>query len=168
MNYFDDVGAFHDRFDLPHAHDDEGLPPAPLAPDVLSYRIAFMIEELAEFCASQGASDTASRLREVEALIKEMAPEVAEEGVVPARGLADGADALADLVYVALGTAHLMRLPFDAVWAEVQRANMAKERATGADDPRSKRRHSLDVVKPPGWKAPDHWPAIYERALAVK
>jgi hypothetical protein len=70
--------------------------------------------------------------------------------------LEDAADALADLVYVALGTAHLMGLPFNAVWDEVQRANMMKERATGADDPRSKRGHGFDVVKPEGFRPPNH------------
>jgi predicted HAD superfamily Cof-like phosphohydrolase len=65
------------------------------------------------------------------------------------------ADALVDLVYVALGTAHLMHIPFNDVWAEVQRANMAKVRANSADDPRSSRKHTLDVVKPAGWQPPD-------------
>lgn len=65
------------------------------------------------------------------------------------------ADALCDLVYVALGTAHLMGLPFNELWAEVQKANMAKERATGSDDKRSTRMHALDVVKPAGWTPPD-------------
>lgn len=64
-------------------------------------------------------------------------------------------DALLDLVYVAHGTAHLLGYPWPAGWAEVQRANMAKERASSADDPRSKRGHELDVVKPEGWTPPD-------------
>lgn len=72
-----------------------------------------------------------------------------------ARDLPAAADALVDLVYVALGTAALMRLPFDEIWAEVQRANMAKQRSSGDDDPLSVRRSRLDVVKPPGWTPPD-------------
>lgn len=63
------------------------------------------------------------------------------------------ADALIDLVYVAQGTALMMGLPWSALWGEVQRANMSKVRATHADQ--SKRKSTLDVVKPAGWKAPD-------------
>jgi len=99
--------------------------------DVLAFRIKFMQEELDEFVQ---AIDT---------------------GSIP-----NMADALADLVYVALGTAHLMGLPFDAIWREVQYKNMLKERAISAADPRSKRGHSLDVVKPAGWLAPNHRKAL--------
>jgi predicted HAD superfamily Cof-like phosphohydrolase len=64
-------------------------------------------------------------------------------------------DALVDLVYVALGTAHLGHLPFDEAFEEVHKANMKKEKAEGSTDPRSKRAHRLDVVKPEGWRPPD-------------
>jgi hypothetical protein len=65
-------------------------------------------------------------------------------------------DALLDLAWVTHGTATMMGLPWSMGWREVERANMAKERATGADDPRSKRKHPLDIVKPDGWKEPNH------------
>ena len=63
------------------------------------------------------------------------------------------ADALVDLVYVAIGTAVVMDLPFDRLWFAVHQANMQKERVSHASQ--SKRKHSFDVVKPPGWVAPD-------------
>ena len=63
------------------------------------------------------------------------------------------ADALADLVYVALGTALFAELPFHEIWTEVQRANMDKERCTGPDDPRGHRASADDVVKPEGCHA---------------
>ena len=69
--------------------------------------------------------------------------------------LLDFADSIVDLVYVALGGAMHSQLPFDELWDEVHQANMAKERCTGADDPRSKRGHSDDVVKPDGWEPPN-------------
>lgn len=101
--------------------------PKKLEPDVQLFRLGFLLEELEEFNRAW------------------------------ARGtLADAADALCDLVYVALGTAHLMGLPFDRCWDEVQRANLSKVRAEGADDPRSKRRHHLDIVKPVDFVPPDH------------
>lgn len=75
--------------------------------------------------------------------------------------LAGAADALIDLVYVAHGTALIMGLPWDKLWDEVQRANMTKMRATSAED--SKRKSSLDVIKPPGWVGPDHSAALGPR-----
>jgi len=64
-------------------------------------------------------------------------------------------DALIDLIYVALGTAYMMGLPFADGWSRVHSANMKKERATDEFDLRSKRGNALDVVKPEGWVAPD-------------
>jgi predicted HAD superfamily Cof-like phosphohydrolase len=62
-------------------------------------------------------------------------------------------DALIDLVYVALGTADLHGFDFNAGFARVHAANLRKERASSADA--SKRSHALDVIKPPGWAAPE-------------
>jgi predicted HAD superfamily Cof-like phosphohydrolase len=94
--------------------------------EVMEYRRAFMQEELDEVMGAWRQDDLA--------------------------GVADG---LVDLVYVALGTAHLLGLPWQHIWDAVQEANMAKERATSADDERSTRKSSLDVVKPEGWQPPD-------------
>lgn len=70
------------------------------------------------------------------------------------RDLAGAADALIDLVYIAMGTAINMGLPWDALWAEVQRANMEKVRAQRPED--SKHGTTLDIIKPLFWQAPDH------------
>ena len=59
------------------------------------------------------------------------------------------ADALADLVYVALGTAYLMGLPFDDIWAAVQEANMRKVPGL------TKRGMPNDAMKPEGWVGPE-------------
>ena len=162
MSLFDDVGEFHKKMGLPTVHPylKDNEPPHLLDQEVgleasramafyfneklhsvlnigdaldglFTYRTKFMLEELLEFADAQYRAD------------------------LPA-----AADALVDLVYVALGTAHLMGLPFDELWRTVQLANLQKERATGADDPRSKRGHHLDVVKPVGWQAPDHVPVL--------
>jgi len=58
------------------------------------------------------------------------------------------ADALVDLVYVALGTAVMLGLPWADLWDEVQRANMEKVRGVGP------RGHLEDVIKPEGWEPP--------------
>ena len=58
------------------------------------------------------------------------------------------ADALVDIVYVALGTAVMMGLPWKSLWDDVQRANMEKVRGV------TKRGHAVDCMKPEGWIAP--------------
>ena len=70
----------------------------------------------------------------------------------------EAADALVDLAYVLHGTALMMGLPWPILWAEVQRANMEKIRAANADA--SKRKSALDVIKPEGWRGPDHTAAL--------
>lgn len=71
---------------------------------------------------------------------------------VERRDIVQVADALADVIYVAVGTALEFGIPLDRVWAEVQRSNMAKrDPATG------KVRHRDDgkVLKPEGWTPPN-------------
>ena len=62
-------------------------------------------------------------------------------------------DAIVDLVYVAVGTAYLYGWNFPEAWRRVHEANMQKIKVTSAAD--SKRGHSSDIKKPPGWKTPD-------------
>ena len=62
------------------------------------------------------------------------------------------ADALIDLVYVALGTALMMGLPWEDLFAIVHRANMQKRRVA-VGEPGS--RHAFDVRKPDGWVGPE-------------
>jgi predicted HAD superfamily Cof-like phosphohydrolase len=89
-------------------------------PNSVVERIKFMEEELYEF-------EDATRMAD----------------------MVKAADALADLVYVALGTAHQMGLPFDEIWASVHKANMQKMRGIG------KRGMVFDAVKPPEWVGPE-------------
>lgn len=98
--------------------------PRLLGEEAFTFRSMFLQEEVEEFVEAQFKGD-----------------------------LAQAADALVDLVYVAMGTAVLMGLPWQALWDEVQRANMAKRRAL-PDGSDSKRGSPLDVVKPPGWRPP--------------
>lgn len=79
--------------------------------------------------------------------------------------LAGCLDALVDLTYVALGTAYLMNVPFDKAWQVVHQANMMKVRAERAQH--SKRGTAFDVVKPPGWVAPDINQVIEEYQLKL-
>jgi predicted HAD superfamily Cof-like phosphohydrolase len=60
------------------------------------------------------------------------------------------ADALADLIYIACGTAVSYGIPLDKVFEEVHRSNMAK-----LVDGKPLYREDGKVMKPEGWTAPD-------------
>ena len=60
--------------------------------------------------------------------------------------LAEVADGIADLVYVAIGTASALGIDMEPVWEEVQRSNMAKVSGPIRED--GKR------LKPEGWSPP--------------
>jgi predicted HAD superfamily Cof-like phosphohydrolase len=121
-NYASDVGAFHQRFNLPVT----GTGPAALLDeDTFKYRLAFLQEELREFIEAHERGDLAETL-----------------------------DALVDLAWVAIGTAHYMRAPFDDAWREVVKANMSKVLASVGDP--THKRGSIEIIrKPPGWRPPD-------------
>ena len=122
-NDFRDVGVFHHKFGLDNVIFNP-IGPREIPADLIDFRVKFMQEELNEFIEGANLGDEAQM-----------------------------ADALIDLVYVAIGTAHLMGLPWTQLWAEVQAANMAKERAVRSDQ--SRRGSTWDVIKPEGWRAPD-------------
>ena len=69
-------------------------------------------------------------------------------------------DALIDALYIDLGTLHLHGFKPKAIieaFRRVHEANMAKERASEANPGKySSMSDRFDIVKPPGWKAPDH------------
>jgi predicted HAD superfamily Cof-like phosphohydrolase len=77
---------------------------------------------------------------------------------IVAKDLEKQFDALIDLVYFALGTAHLHGFPFREGWVRVHDANMRKVRAKpdGSDSKRGAdgKGFACDVIKPPGWVVP--------------
>lgn len=58
-----------------------------------------------------------------------------------------------DLIVIALGTLLLAGVDVQKAWDQVINANMAKERGVkkGREDS-----GGWDIMKPPGWKGPDH------------
>lgn len=150
MSDFSKVGDFHRKF---------GLPSVLTRPDGSTCRNALtgapltsprhISRELQQF-----------RLKFLREELKELDEAYAEEN------LAEIADALVDIVYVALGTAHMHGLPWQELFDAVQESNMMKVRCgidhkyelACCDEPEwkhSKRGSSADVIKPPDWKAPD-------------
>lgn len=102
--------------------------PDHLSDDVLSYRVDLIEEELSEFIAAHA----------------------------PGGRLEEAFDALLDLTYIVYGTALMMGVSPDA-WedgfSEVHRCNLMKERTTDISE--TKRKHLLDLIKPPGWQGPE-------------
>lgn len=153
---FNDVGDFHTKFGLPSVTKDGAYPRHPTR-ELLEMRLNFLLEELTELVTSAGAHfepeyepPELNMHGEGPALVgmRVVLPNVKEfnhEGSF---------DALIDLVYVALGTAHILGYPWQEGWDLVQKANMAKVRAK-PDGSDSLRHSSFDVVKPEGWTAPD-------------
>jgi len=64
--------------------------------------------------------------------------------------LAEVADALVDMTVLIKGTAVMMGLPWNALWREVDRANMSKVVGTNAHRPDQE----YDLIKPSGWVPP--------------
>ena len=116
--------------DVGQFHQTFGLPvsktqaPHLIKPDLILFRYGFLYEEMLEL---------------LDAYVKKDLPGIS--------------DALIDIVYVAMGTAHHHGLPWEALWDEVQQANMKKIKARSKEE--SKRGSTHDVIKPPGWKPPD-------------
>ena len=131
MNYFDDLSQFHQKMGLPVSA--ESVTPVEIsqAPGALSssdfqFRLSFLYEEIRELIEGQTNRD-----------------------------LSKISDALVDIVYVALGTAHYAGIPFDALWQEVQRANMEKRPWREGDPIKPRNTTGLEITKPEGWRPPD-------------
>lgn len=127
--------------DVGNFHDKFGLPSVTrdgawqrfFDPEFIEFRIKFMQEELDEFKEGVEDADHAKMF-----------------------------DSLLDLAYVVFGTAHGLGYPWQEGWDLVQAANMQKVRAA-QDGSDSLRHSSFDVVKPPGWTAPDIAKLLEER-----
>lgn len=139
---FEDVGFFHEQFGLPSANNEAS--PQQVDTELLLFRIKFMFEELFEFLEAVGVRIHFDDSGQMELIT------VGKKNIDHAQSF----DSLLDLVYVAMGTAHVFGYPWQRGWMLVQLANMSKERAA-KDGSNSKRESSFDVIKPEGWQPPD-------------
>lgn len=147
VNQMKDIRYFHHKFEQAY----EG-PPRLLDGDLAEFRIKFLLEEVKELGELFGLEVTTS--------IKPMVdkPEPTPENMALAL------DALVDLDYVLKGTVHLLgydRL-YTPAWVRVHTANMKKvlTSSTAMSLAATGRGYAGDVIKPPGWVAPDHTPAV--------
>ena len=91
--------------------------------------------------------DSAERTLRMKLLAEEMYEYTAAENE---NDLVEVADALADIIYIACGTAVSYGIPLDDVFTEVHRSNMAK-----LVDGKVIRREDGKIQKPEGWNPPD-------------
>jgi predicted HAD superfamily Cof-like phosphohydrolase len=147
MSNFTQVLEFHQQFELPI-----GATPKQLVRGHSDYKLGQMIHtlKLCENAIRLGRWETDEIAGRYQMMIEELREfmEAVLKGDLEAQ-----ADSLVDLVYFALGTAAMMGLPFDRLFVEVHRANMAKVRVESTEE--SKRLNKLDVKKPEGWQPPD-------------
>lgn len=99
----------------------ESGPPRTLPAAASKFRVELLLEEVREYLDA----DTAGDVVEI-------------------------ADALADIIYIVVGTAVAHRIPLDRVWREVQRSNMAKVHQHGE----IVRSDTGKILKPDGWVGP--------------
>ena len=125
MKMISDVREFHERFGVP-------VETVPTVPSVerRELRMRLIAEEFNELKDAFGFRDMGGG-----------------EKWLSDCDLPETADAIADLIYVLIGTAHEFGIPLDDVWNAVQVSNMSK--LGGATRPDGK------ILKPEGWKAPD-------------
>ena len=143
-----DIEEFHKKFSLKYT----GLPRS-LPDDIQRFRTRFLEEELGEYKSATLDLHWELGLASInQAKVRE--------------GLEDALDALVDLVYVALGTAHLHGFDFKEAWRRVHEANMKKVRAETPAD--SRRGSEFDVVKPVNWVAPNHADLVTKNVHAAQ
>lgn len=123
---FQDLQQFHSFFDV----DQAWAGAMRVHPQVIELRAKLIKEEVA-----------AELFPALNKLMQHASPE----------NITEVADALVDSVYVLLGTAVALDLPWQELWDEVHRSNMAKVHSDGS----IKRREDGKILKPEGWKPPD-------------
>jgi len=74
--------------------------------------------------------------------------------------LVEVADGIADTIYVLCQLARSLGIDLDAVFAEVQRSNMAKVMPDG----KVKRREDGKILKPDGWTPPNIFKVLHEQS----
>ena len=147
-DHLKDVLAFQLKFDHAYGGHADGMSVAPVPrlpnKELALFRLRFLGEELVELGDALGLDV------EVSVTWREIA-----DWRTDTERLAEALDALVDLDYVLLGTVLQLGLGhvYQPAWSAVHAANLAKEPAPGAESGKG-------VIKPPGWRAPDHVPLI--------
>lgn len=156
-----DVRAFMAAFNQP-------MPSKPQWPDqeTMDLRVRLVAEEFCEWLRDSGYERNVwiahyeetlplnGGLREIFSWAHD--PDTAD--TIGERSMPKSADALIDMLYVTIGSLLAMGIDMWPLWAEVQRANMAKsvDSVKAADDRKIRGLSRAEkVTKPEGWKPPD-------------
>jgi predicted HAD superfamily Cof-like phosphohydrolase len=147
INQYDMFGMvedFHRHFDI----DYDGKP-RNLEFEMAQFRLKFIREEINEWEQADEAArfEVASEKRDNVDLVFNLAKQI---------------DALADALYVTLGTAHLQGFDIREAFRRVHRANMAKVKNPDAET--SEQARKLKIFKPKGWRAPKHEDLVEDHA----
>ncbi len=145
-----DVFAFHDATDVPCLNS-----PQWPGDERAQLRWNMTCEELGELGDALGCNH--DRVREVVQKLQALQVQPFKSELGSKSQLIDVADALADKIYIDVGTALEFGIPLDRVWSEVQRANMAKV----GPDGKVMRRADGKILKPEGWSPPDVEKAVF-------
>jgi predicted HAD superfamily Cof-like phosphohydrolase len=126
MNMAQDVTDFHKKFGINYAGEVRPLPE-----DLITFRNKRAFDEVEEIVHAEATDDLPMVL-----------------------------DGIIDTIYILLGTAHLHGFTPEKIneaWRRVHVANMAKQLATSeTGSPHGELGiRNGDIIKPPGWKAPD-------------
>jgi predicted HAD superfamily Cof-like phosphohydrolase len=124
--HHEDLLDFHNAFQVKTVWKDDLL----INPEVLQFRVDLIDEEV-----NKELLPAVEKFKEHSSL----------------ENLAEVADGLVDAVYVLLGMAVALELPWQELWNEVQRSNMAKVQPDGS----VKRRADGKILKPDTWTPPD-------------
>ena len=143
-SHFDDVEHFHKHFMIAYRGKPRALPE-----ELHKFRVDRLQEEVNEYVLALDLLDRAVEVGDRERI------NIALEQAL---------DALVDMVYVALGNAHLHGFDFNEAFARVHRANLAKVRAADGYMHLSRYKNAADIVKPPGWVAPSHADLVSDHA----
>lgn len=139
-----DVAAFFRKFSVP-------MPETPGWPEqqLMDLRVRLIAEEFGEFLEAAGYEgyvriDRWSKDPQYAKFVFKWRDSI---GTCGQRNLAQAADALIDLQYVCEGGLISLGINSNPLWAEVQRANMAKEGGGTREDGK--------ILKPAGWQPPN-------------
>lgn len=134
------VRQFHEAFG-------ETQPERPtlLSDEEAAMRCQLLVEEVKEFIAAMGCAIWTGGVRGI--VVESTAGRMNETEP----NLVAAAHELADILYIAFGTAVKMGLPMAEVFAEVHAANMRKVEGPGLP----KRRPDGKILKPEGWQPAD-------------
>lgn len=127
--------------------------------DVLAMHKKFKVPKYDLIHISDNPEDQTPEFREMIKFRKDFIQEEVDEltTAIQDQEPLEAVDAIIDMMVVGIGLLaqlHIDEEQMQAHWDEVWECNMSKVLAPNRED--SKRGHKFDLIKPPGWKGPDH------------